>query len=426
MAARPLRKASAGEPLPREASLLRIVAQGLVPATAAADPTEAVRRQLAIQGQQVSAIPHAIASRTAAEVGRSRIEEAFAAGELVRSWPMRGTVHITTADDHHWMRAALVHRLSNWMRVDEERFGHGSAGMERAARAAWETIDRARAAGRPGVTRAELVEAWDDDGVLPDLIASGAPEGYAKRHLVVGLHAIGALVQGPRDGGEHLIIDARPLPGAQAGPGGSRGTAKGEAGHRAALAEIARRYATSHGPITVEDLSRWTTLPKGEAARALADAVELTNAEDYAVDSQRGAVPLARAVASGGARGSLRLLGPGEDAPAGTPVLYLRADLPDLLAGSRKAAERTLFLASFDELHVGYKDRGCLTDDDGERLICPSMNGMFRPILVDRGRVVAVRPVGAGLIWAPGTRRSARLDKDVDRAVRGIEERLGR
>lgn len=54
------------------------------------------------------------------------------------------------------------------------------------------------------------------------------------------------------------------------------------------------------------------------------------------------------------------------------------------------------------------------------------MNGMFRPILVDRGRVVAVRPVGAGLIWAPGTRRSARLDKDVDRAVRGIEERLGR
>ncbi|WP_201292215.1 hypothetical protein [Actinomyces sp. zg296] len=51
------------------------------------------------------------------------------------------------------------------------------------------------------------------------------------------------------------------------------------------------------------------TLPKGEAARALADAVEMTNARDYAADPGAGAVPLARAVAQGGARGSLRLLG---------------------------------------------------------------------------------------------------------------------
>lgn len=426
MTARAPRKAPVGWPLPRQASLLRIVAQGLVPATAAPDPVEAVRRQLAIQGQQVSAIPHAIASRTAPQVGRARIEEAFAARELVRSWPMRGTVHVTTAADHHWMREALVHRMSNWMRLDVERFGHGSAGMERAARAAWEAIDRAVAAGRPGATRAEIVEAWHDDGVLPDLIASGAPEGYAKRHLVVGLHAIGALVQGPREGGEHLIIDARPLPGSESGPGGGEGVARGQSGHRAALAEIARRYATSHGPITAEDLSRWTTLPKGEAARALADAVEMTNARDYAVDPGTGAVPLARAVASGGARGSLRLLGTGEEAPTSAAVLHLRADLPDLLAANREDAERTLFLASFDELHVGYKDRGCLTDDAGERLICPSMNGMFRPLLVDRGRVVAVRPVGAGLIWASGVRRSARLERDVERAVRGIEERLAR
>lgn len=426
MTARAPRNAPVGRPLPRQASLLRIVAQGLVLATAAPDPVEAVRRQLAIQGQQVSAIPHAIASRTARQVGRARIEGAFASRELVRSWPMRGTVHVTTAADHHWMREALVHRMSNWMRLDAERFGHGSAGMERAARAAWEAIDRAVAAGRPGATRAEIVEAWDDDGVLPDLIASGAPEGYAKRHLVVGLHAIGALVQGPREGGEHLIIDARPLPGAESGPGGGGGVARGQSGHRAALAEIARRYATSHGPITAEDLSRWTTLPKGEAARALADAVEMTNARDYAVDPAAGAVPLARAVASGGARGSLRLLGAGEEAPSGAAVLHLRADLPDLLAANREDAERTLFLASFDELHVGYKDRGCLTDDAGERLICPSMNGMFRPLLVDRGRVVAVRPVGAGLIWASGVRRSARLERDVERAVRGIEERLAR
>ncbi|CAM2802775.1 DNA glycosylase AlkZ-like family protein [Actinomyces slackii] len=424
--ARPARPAPAAEPLPREVSLARIVAQGLVPATAAPDPVEAVRRQLAIQGQQVSAIPHAIASRTGEAVGMPQIDEAFGAGGLVRSWPMRGTVHITTAADYHWMREALLHRMASWMRADEERFGHGSAGLERAASAAWQAIERAADQGRPGCTRAELIEAWQAEGVLPDLIAAGADDSYAKRHLIVGLHAVGALVQGPRSGGEHLVIDARRLPDTRTGPGGSGGAAQGQEGHRAALAEIARRYATSHGPVSAADLSRWTTMPKREAARALQDAVEMTNAEGYAADPASGAVPLARGLATGGARGSLELMEPGGTVPRGAETLYLRADLPDLLAAHRAQAERTRFLASFDELHVGYKDRSCLTDAAGERLICPSMNGMFRPILVDRGRVVAVRPVGAGLIWADSARRSARLERDVERAVRAVEERLAR
>ena len=38
--------------------------------------------------------------------------------------------------------------------------------------------------------------------------------------------------------------------------------------------------------------------------------------------------------------------------------------------------------------------------------------------------VVAVRPVGAGLLWDDDARRSARLERDVERAVRRIERRL--
>ncbi|WP_367178825.1 DNA glycosylase AlkZ-like family protein [uncultured Actinomyces sp.] len=104
--------------------------------------------------------------------------------------------------------------------------------------------------------------------------------------------------------------------------------------------------------------------------------------------------------------------------------MLVRADLPDLLAASRRRAAGTHFLAAFDEVHVGYKDRACLTDAAGERLICPAANGMFRPLLVDRGRVVAVRPAGAGLLWADDARRSARLERDVERAVRDMERRL--
>mgnify|MGYP000878919614 CR=1 FL=1 len=415
---------------PLDASLLRIVAQGLVPATSTPDVAEAVRRQLAIQGQQVSAVPHALLSRTTGTV-MADVEEAFAQGRLVRSWPMRGTVHITAAEDHHWLRQALEHRMDGWRREDEELYGQGPAALDRAARIALEAVAAARRDGRAGASRTELVEAWRRDGFLAERLAAGMPENHAKRHLVVALHVVGVLVQGPRCGNEHLIVDATDLPGAETGPGGSGGCARGTDGHRAALAEIARRYATSHGPVSAADLARWTTLPVRECAQALEDAVEITTAAGYSAElpdaSARGFVALTRARAQEGRRpGVVVSPAPAAAARGRAATLYMRADLPDLLADSLRQARSTLFLASFDELHVGYRDRSCLTDEAGERLICPGSNGMFRPLLVDRGRVVAVRPTREGLIWAPSARRSARLETDVERAVRTMERRLGR
>ena len=407
-------------------SHLRLVAQGLVEATTAPTPAEAVRRQLAIQGQQVSSVPHAIVSR-AARAGRADVEEAFEAGQLVRSWPMRGTVHITTAADHHWLRVALVHRLDAWARRCEESLGIDDALLGRAAGLALAAI-----ADEGPLRRARLLRVWQEGGLMGAGTGAGAGDGTGaaaqrRRHILVRLQREGVLVQGPRRGHEHLVVSAGTLPPAEAGPGGAGGGARGTDGHRAALAEIARRYAASHGPVRAVDLARWTTLPVKEAARALEDAVERTNAADYNVRAERGEVPLTRAEAVGGLRGGVRVLGAEGRAAASSgraAPLYMRADLPDLLAASRERVAGTHFLASFDEVHVGYKDRACLVDAAGERLICPAGNGMFRPLLVDRGRVVAVRPVGAGLLWADDARRSARLERDVERAVRRIERRL--
>lgn len=403
---------------PREMSCLRILAQGLTPATSAPTPVEAVRRQLAIQGQQVSAVPHAILSRTGPSVTRREVDEAFETGRLVRSWPMRGTVHITTAADHHWLRVALRHRLDAWALNSRRSFGVDETVLARAEEVALTLL-----AERGPVRRAELLGAWAEAGLM-EPFAGHDVSSHRRRHLLVHLQREGVLVQGPRRGNEHLVVDATALPPAHSGPGGPGGGARGTAGHRAALAEIARRYATSHGPVTAADLARWTALPLGEAARALEDAVELTGASGCAVDAAGGRVPLTRVRAEGGLRGSVTVLGADPGAlPRGREanrVGYMRADLPDLLAENRAAAAGTHFLASFDEVHVGYRDRACLTDAAGERLICPAANGMFRPLLVDRGRVVAVRPAGAGLLWADDARRSARLE----RAVRDMERRL--
>ena len=397
--------------LPTEVSLARIISQGLIPATAAPDVVAAVSRQLAIQGQQVSAVPHALLVRAPA-AAPADVEAAFARGDLVRSWPMRGTVHITTADDHHWLRAALMHRTDAWVRNSEKAYGVDTALCERAAEVALGLID-----DQGPLMRSVLLAAWQEAGLM-EAFRGEDVSSYRRRHLLVRLQREGILVQGPRSSNEHLVMDARHLPDADSGPAGAD-VAHGGTGHRAACAHIAYRYATSHGPVSAEDLARWTTLPKTQAARALEDAVEL--GEEQATAGPR--VPLVRAVAEGGARGGLRPLGPGESAPK-TGLLYMRADLPDLMSAHRGAAQATHFLGSFDELHVGYKDRSCLTDENGERLICPASNGMFRPILVDRGRLVAVRPVGEGLLWKGGAAPSARVERDVNRAVSRMEQRL--
>ena len=51
---------SACPTLPVMVSLVRIVIQGLVPATSAPSVVQAVSNLLAVQGQQVSALPHAL------------------------------------------------------------------------------------------------------------------------------------------------------------------------------------------------------------------------------------------------------------------------------------------------------------------------------------------------------------------------------
>lgn len=94
-------------------SFFRIGSQGLNPAENGVAIANVVRRLLAIQGQQVSAIPYAILTRVPSLV-RSDVGRAFNNGLLVRSWSMRGTVHVSTAEDHHWLRAVLLHRYARW------------------------------------------------------------------------------------------------------------------------------------------------------------------------------------------------------------------------------------------------------------------------------------------------------------------------
>ncbi len=335
-----------------DTSLARIVAQGLVPLTRGRDPVAAVELLLAVQGQMAGAIPWAIGARCTA-VTRAQVAESFQSGELVRSWPMRDTLYVTSARDHHWLRRLLRHRYASWIR-QSTGLGLSDALVEKAAAAAFELLGE----NPSGVSRGEVIRAWDEAGIAT--VTSGAGGGVRRRHLIKRLFLDGLLVSGPLRGGEHLIVDARQLPGAP-------GVAKGECGHEEALAVLAARYAWGHGPVDAADLARWAGLTLTEARRALAGSAQIGESIGRPLISREGRVA--------------------------------RADIDDLVERSRDEARAVFALPSFDELHVGYRDRSCLTDRAGEALICPGANGMFRPIVVANGRVVAARSPGGELAF---------------------------
>jgi len=405
--------------IPAPISLLRIVAQGLVPATAAGSAHEAVRQQLAMQGQRFTSSLDAVAVRTAGGTTRG-VREAFNRGELVRSWPMRGTVHVTTTEDHHWLRLALAGRRDALQRRRELEYGIDDALLAKAAELAYGLMAPSSAGQMPTATRASLLEAWRSEGLMRHEGQSDIQGSY-RRALLLGLHHEGYLVQGPLAGNDSLMIDARSLPDASSGPGSPTGGAV-HAGDPAALAEIARRFATSHGPITADDLARWTGLSKTQAKRALDAAIsESDHPGAEAFDGSR-MVPLLRMTGEQLVALAHSVAGGRASSPAPAGDFVLRADLADLAAQSLPQARRTLALPAFDELHVGYRDRSCLTDELGEKLICPSKNGMFRPILVDRGRLVAAIVDGQP-VWGEGQPGSARLEHSAELALTRVAKR---
>lgn len=333
-------------------SLARIISQGLVAETAAENPVAAVENMLALQAQLPSSIPWAINLRIKTpSIGA--INEAFESAELVRSWPMRGTIHVTSAKDHHWLRQVLRHRYRAWMRSFEEE-GLTCARIEEAAQIAYSSI-----ASAGPQSREELCAAWEQEGIRTGtrpqreaaLRAGEKGTFLDRRNLFLALHIEGFLVGGPRRGNSFLFCDARPLPVAE-------GVAHGEADHEAALAELARRYAWGHGPVSVEDFSRWTSLTKRESRAALERAVRLKGSERPIVLGESG---------------------------------YQRVDLDSLLSRCGNEARALFSCPSFDEIHVGYADRSSMASAEAERAICPAKNGMFRPIVIKDGRVIAVQ-----------------------------------
>jgi hypothetical protein len=169
---------------------------------------------------------------------------------IVRTWLMRGTLHVVAAEDLRWLllllgpvfaRAGVARHAQ--LGLDDDRKKRGVA-----------TIRRILKDGP--LTRYELVDRLRTRRVVLD------SKTQAPIHLIRLAALQGVLCLGPdRDDGDSTYVLLNDwVPPA---PRVSR---------QAALAELARRYFAAYGPATLEDLGAWSGLPMTDVRSAVSGA----------------------------------------------------------------------------------------------------------------------------------------------------------
>lgn len=248
--------------------------------------------------------------------------------EALRTWPMRGTVHLVPCRDARWMLELTGVRALAGAPARRAVIGLTEAEADRAA----DVLGTALAGGGR-LTRAQCLAALTAAGI--DVTGQ---RGY---HLLWYASQRGVTCIAPHVGTEQtfaLLDEWAPDP------------------HRPerdeALGILARRYFRSHGPTTRRDFTGWTGLTAADAKRAIAVATDA-----------------------------------GQLAPVQVDGVESHLD-PTLLDAPRLPVDDVHVLPGFDEYLLGFKDRTLMVDPAHVSAVIPGGNGVFQSTVVRGGRVI--------------------------------------
>ncbi len=213
-----------------------------------ATPAEVVRWFGATQAQEYAWSLYAVGLRLL-EATEAHIEQAITERRVIRTWPMRGTIHLIPAEDAQWMLRLLARRTNRSAASVYRRAGLSEQDFARAGVALTEALR-----GGKVLPRRRLYATLEQAGIATD----GEQRGL---HLLGYWAREGLLCQGPRAGKQptFTLLDEW-IPHAR------------HLDDDVALATLARRYFTSHGPATLSDFAWWAGLTLAEARRGLAQA----------------------------------------------------------------------------------------------------------------------------------------------------------
>lgn len=249
------------------------------------------------------------------------VEQAMAEGRIVRTHPTRDTWHFVAAEDIRWLLALTAPgRIASYAAWDR-RLELDDATIARSRAVFAETLQ-----GGKQLTRRELAAALGQAGI--------STAGLRMTFLLAHAELEGVIVSGVRRGKQftHALLDEM-VPVA--------GTLERDE----ALAELARRYFTSHGPATLQDFSWWSGLPAADSRAGL------EMAKSHLIQEKID--------------GKLYWLAPfSSSVTDASPTVYV--------------------LPAYDEYTVAYTDRRAVLDPAHAVV---TGNGIFSPIIVLDGRV---------------------------------------
>src|SRR5262245_36817272 len=208
-------------------------------------PADAVAWLGAVQAQDYLGALWAVGLRLRNAV-EADIEQALADRKIIRTWPMRGTLHFVAAADARWMLELLTPRIvaNNSQRLIRD-FNLDESAFARIK----DLVARALQGGKQ-LARNEMYKMLEAGGV--------SAVGQCGRHILWRLAQDGLICFGAREGRQQTfaLLDEW-APKAKRMP------------RDEALSEITKRYFTSRGPATLQDFMWWSGLTKADASAGL-------------------------------------------------------------------------------------------------------------------------------------------------------------
>ena len=302
-------------------SLLRLVNQQIA-GTTFKTAKEIVAWMGAMQAQDYSMAKWAVGVRLPGSTD-ARIEAAITSGEIIRTHVLRPTWHFVSPDDIYWMLELAAPNILSAMRSR-----HKELELNEAVQKKSNAIIEKLLLGGNQLTRDEIFAELEQKKIATD--------NQRGVHILMRAELDGVICSGATKGKQQTYaLLAERVP--------KKETFRKEE----ALAELAKRYFTSHGPATIQDFIWWSGLSVGDAKRGL-EAVK-SNFISEEIDSQ----------------------------------IYWFADN---VVYSKKN-ESLYLLPAYDEFVISYKDRiTILTPESQAKAI--SNNGIFWPVIVSNGKVI--------------------------------------
>jgi hypothetical protein len=253
------------------------------------------------------------------------VEQAIVKRKIIRTWPLRGTLHLVAAEDVRWILSTFAPRI---IAMHANRLKRESEIDEKLITRCKKIIEVALV-NHKLLTRDEVYHALEKKHIQT--------KNQRGLQILWRLAQDGFICFGPRQGKQHTftLLDEW-IPSSK------------RINREEGIVKLAKRYFNSHGPATVQDFAWWSGLTATEAKTAV-ELIKPKLISEKLNDIQ----------------------------------YYFPASLEEI-----KKTSSLYLLPGFDEFLISYTDRRVSLDAPNHSKLINTVNGIFFPTVIINGKAM--------------------------------------